>query len=178
MLSLVSFRRDQLRLLMSRLISNPEYQKVIADFTPRRNDLHDPLRTYKNEYQRSCDLIVNTTGISALSVLFYLLEENDQPQNWNHEHYDIFVSHTAGDQIADDLYSYYNTFVAPEKNWIFLRSVDLGVENICTNSWAEGSVGSEASILHFKFCKFSVNIDAAGNEGLDGKKIMMISGSR
>ena len=131
---------------MSRLISNPEYQKVIADFSLHRNDGHDQLKTYKNEYQKSADLIVNLTSINSISVLFYLFDEFNQIY-WNHEHYDIFVSNTAGDNLPDDLYDYYNTFIAPQKNWIFLRSVDLGVNNICTNSWSEGNVHTEA-----RFC--------------------------
>jgi hypothetical protein len=165
--------------IMTRLIASPEYQKVIADFTAHRNDGHDPLKTYPNEYQRSCDLIISSSGINAVSVLFYLLSEDGQPLNWNlGNHYDIFVSHTAGDQIAEDPYSYYETFVAPPKPWIFLRSTSLGSDTVCSNGWHEGNVGFEAQILHFHYCRFSVNIDAIGNENLDGNKVVIVSGSR
>ena len=89
--------------------------------------------------QRSCDLIINTTGINALSMLFYLLDESDE--------LDLF------------------------------KSVNLQ-GTISTNSWTESNVLYEAQILHFKYVKMSINIDAVGNKNLDGNKIMMISGSR
>lgn len=156
------------------LTSIATYNEVLADFTPRSSRINfDPNAEVINEYQHTADLLVQTYGVMEVTVIFQLLNSNDNPVNWNNQHYKIFVSDTAGNEQPSDPYDYYHQVVRnPDQDWIFLRSVLLGnSSDRCTNSWTETNVLSEANLLHFRWIRFQI-------DEIPNHKIRMIYSAR
>jgi hypothetical protein len=148
------------------LISNGQYAQITADFTDQNNN-------NINEYQNTADLIISNEGINSLSVIFELFNDQGEEVPFSNQKYRIYVSHTAGDYFQKDLqYDYYHQVVLdPNKDWILLRSVPLGNAVRCTNSWTENNQINSGQILHFKFCRFSI-------DKISNCKIRMTASSR
>ena len=98
--------------MSSHLTATSEYGEVLADFTPRSSRInYDPNAEIVGEYQHMADLLVQTYGLSEFSVIFSLLDANNNEVNWNNQHYTIYVSDTAGNSQPTDNYDYYHQVI-------------------------------------------------------------------
>lgn len=84
------------------------------------------------ENNSTVSLIVKTTSLSGMTVIFESIGGNFNDQNYTIE-------------ISDD-----------KINWVSIRSVGLGQSNITTNSFSIDNQSVFSNPLHFKYIRFSV----------------------